>query len=390
MILNLIKNFVKVIKKNKNTLLAVFFGFIIVYSIIFFKTLSNIDEEFQYAFKNKENYLFHEKYSKLVHHLRDESTLDKIIPNTKPKDLLFTDIYDKGEKTILFQGDSWIQQIHRIKNKESFEMLRNFGLKKEINIIGAGIPSYSPSLMNMQLDLLEKEFNIKPNIIVSFINQTDFGDELCRYKKNKIFINGKFEKITQEVNFEGAGWFNYSNTYGLSKIKFKNKAIYFKSLEVINFKAKNKIKKTINKIKNSINQNDVPIKCYNNELSKYLKNPSKVDIKYFEETILEYIDKVVEKKSVKKLILVTFPLKEHFLYKKNKINNKLPYNISELVNKIIVDRKDIVHLDFSSLLLDNHSFDYSSIWAADQVHLNPANHSNIFIKNILKELDKSL
>ena len=36
------------------------------------------------------------------------------------------------------------------------------------------------------------------------------------------------------------------------------------------------------------------------------------------------------------------------------------------------------------------NFDYESIWLADQVHLNPENHGNIFIKKILEELSKYL
>jgi hypothetical protein len=36
--------------------------------------------------------------------------------------------------------------------------------------------------MTSQLYVLEKEFDIKPSIIVAIINQTDLGDELYRYR----------------------------------------------------------------------------------------------------------------------------------------------------------------------------------------------------------------
>jgi len=42
------------------------------------------------------------------------------------------------------------------------------------------------------------------------------------------------------------------------------------------------------------------------------------------------------------------------------------------------------------MLLNDKNFDYESIWLADQVHLNPKNHGNIFIKKILEELSKYL
>ena len=51
--------------------------------------------------------------------------------------------------------------------------------KKKIGLINSGTTSYSPSLMQIQFDILEKDFNIKPNIIISYIDQTDIGDELC-------------------------------------------------------------------------------------------------------------------------------------------------------------------------------------------------------------------
>ena len=52
--------------------------------------------------------------------------------------------------------------------------------------------------MNLQLDTLENDFDIQPETIVAFINQLDFGDEICRYKNNKIYKNSKFVKIKTE------------------------------------------------------------------------------------------------------------------------------------------------------------------------------------------------
>ena len=36
--------------------------------------------------------------------------------------------------------------------------------------------------MTSQLDILQREFEIIPNIIIVIIDQTDIGDELYRYK----------------------------------------------------------------------------------------------------------------------------------------------------------------------------------------------------------------
>ena len=385
--------------KKYNTFYALVIGLIIVYSVVFIKTIVNFDEEFKYAFKSKENYLFHKEYSNKLHHIRDESSLEMTINKSGVQDLLFTKIYTGGKKTILFQGDSWINQIETLKNKKqqfSFKNLKKFGIEKKINLISAGIPSYSPSLMNLQLDTLENEFNIQPETIVAFINQLDFGDELCRYKNSKIYNNGKFVKIKTEENNEGVGWYNYSKVYGISEINFKNNSNFSKTFKLINFKLIYSIKKNLRRIKKALSQkNLIEKKCYNNQIEKYLINPEDQDVKYFIQTIVEYLKKINEKKHVKNLILVTFPHKKHFI---SDVNNGsfFKLNVADLVDKAILEeknilnKKNIVHLNLNKKLLNKTNFNHNNIWAKDGVHLTPVNHYNLFIKNILKEINNLL
>ena len=63
-------------------------------------------------------------------------------------------------------------------------------LKSFTKIINGGVASYSPSLINAQYKILEQDFKIRPDILVIYIDQTDMGDELCRYK-NLINLNNK-------------------------------------------------------------------------------------------------------------------------------------------------------------------------------------------------------
>ena len=74
--------------KKYNTFYALVVGLMIVYSVVFIKTIGNFDEEFKYAFKSKENYLFHKKYSSKLHHIRDESSLEITINRSGVEDLL--------------------------------------------------------------------------------------------------------------------------------------------------------------------------------------------------------------------------------------------------------------------------------------------------------------
>ena len=50
-------------------------------------------------------------------------------------------------------------------------------------------------------------------------------------------------------------------------------------------------------------------KCYWGEIEKYLIKPSESDIKYFTNSLKDYVKKINQKKHIKKLIFVTFPHK---------------------------------------------------------------------------------
>ena len=169
-------------KKSYLTIAAYLFSAFLVYIIVFIYTFINFDKEFKHTFKSSESLNFHEKYSKKIHHLRDGNFLTVLSEKAKVEDYLFTSLnkLDDKEMIVLFQGDSWMEMtnIHF-----SIKLLQNFKSKKKIGFINGGIGSYSPSLMNVQLDVLEEDFEIFPNIVVAYINQEDIGDEICRYKK---------------------------------------------------------------------------------------------------------------------------------------------------------------------------------------------------------------
>ena len=75
-------------------------------------------------------------------------------------------------------------------NLVSLNLVKKFGDKKKVGLINAGIGSYSPTLMNIQLDVLQEDFKIFPDIVIAYIDQTDIGDENCRYKYNTVYKNG--------------------------------------------------------------------------------------------------------------------------------------------------------------------------------------------------------
>ena len=159
---------------------------IIIFSLTYFFFgiwgIFEINKNHELLFKSKKNLIFHKKYSEKVHHLRDSNRWNK-----KDNERLFSIVNESKnyKKILLLQGDSWIEQIS--ENSLSESILKKFSNTKKLNTVNAGITSFAPSLMNIQYKILKEDFKIIPNILIIYVDQTDIGDEVCRYEKNKIY-----------------------------------------------------------------------------------------------------------------------------------------------------------------------------------------------------------
>ena len=373
-------------------------GIILIYIVLFIYTFFNFDKNFGYTFKSSENLNFHQKYSKKLHHIRDEITLNLLFKKPKVEDLLFTTINNIEDKEviILFQGDSWMEQLTSPvdDNFISVKLVQQFKSQKKVGFINAGTGSYSPSLMNLQLDVLEEDFKIFPNIVITYIDQTDVGDENCRYKNNKIYKNETLVSIQPEAQLMYRDIFNYSEIYGLSKIYLKDNSKISKTFQLINFKFKHGLTKSSIRfyrkyISQSKSDKEKITKCYVPEILKYLINPNETDIKYFADSIREYLKKIDQKSHVKKLFLVTAPHKKHF-YKNLDQKNSYKVNVSDIVDSIIKDKKNVTHINISKILLNDKNFNYENIWLDDEMHFNYDFYGKLFIQKILDELSKYL
>ena len=365
---------------------------LIFYLILFTYTYFDFTNQFKERFDDQKSLNIHQKYSKIVHHIREEAHLENFFKETTPQDLVFTYLNESNKKIkVLLQGDSWFEQINGkggVENYYSFKLFQDFGKNYNTSFINAGTSSYSPSLMNIQLDILEKDFNIYPEIVIAFIDQINIGDEVCRYKNNRIYKNKKLIRVDPEKEFNGLGWYNYSKVYELSNIYYSDVSKFYKIFKLINFKFYSKLRSLKNKIhKNSLNLIHGKIeqrkKCYWAEIEKNLINPKKEDVDYFKNILEEYVEKIKEKKHIQKLILVTFPYKAHFYTKEKKIYD---LNMSDLVSDITDEHVAVEHVNFSKILINNKKFDFENVWSSDGIHLNSYNHTNVFIQNILKEL----
>ena len=142
--------------------IAIMSSLVFLYILLFFYTFYNFDNEFKHSFKSLENLNIHKKYSNKIHHVREEINLENYFLKTSHKDLVYTVINSniKNNLQVLFQGDSWFEQINGAKetNFFSYQLIESFGKNNKINFINAAASSYSPTLMQLQIDVLEKDF----------------------------------------------------------------------------------------------------------------------------------------------------------------------------------------------------------------------------------------
>ncbi len=365
----------------------------IIYIVLAIHTFFNLHNEFVYNFKSLEILNFHQKYSKKIHHLREEIVLDRLWKKPNVKDLMFTTFNQIEDKDVivLFQGDSYMEQLTfslEGKKNKVVELVQKFGNKKKVGFVNGGIGSFSPSPMNAQLNVLEKNFKILPNIVIAYVDQSDIGDENCRYKNNKIYENGVLKSIRPETFLMWREAFNYSEIYEKSKIALKNRSKILQTFHLTNFKFKyGLIKSSIRFYRKyiSINKADKEklTKCYWGETERYLISPTNAEIEYFKNQVKKYIENMKKKEHIEKIFFVTFPHKKNF-------NKTYKLNVSDVIESVVKDEKIITHINFSKILLNDDNFNYENIYLKDEIHLNWDNLANLFMKKILDELSKYL
>ena len=382
--------------------ISAFIGFILGYSAFFLFYYKKFDEKIKGSLVPKEKYEIILKYLDIVNHVRPDYV------NTS--ELVYSVINPYSSKVnILMQGDSWFEQINfpardnaksyldvniiePTKNDlKSLNFILNWAEKRNIGVINAGTGSYSPSLMSVQIDVLERDFNILPNILVSYIDQTDFGDEVCRYSKNKIYENGKLTKVSATKGLDKSA-FNYTRVMKLSEINFKYNSKFLKVLNSINYEISWELKKfyliNSSRLKNVFNKKEVK-KCTLPQILSYLKNPTEVEINYFKTSVIEYLDKVKNKKNIEQIYLVTFPHLDQLKNILNK-NNFKSINISNIIDEIVKETnnnslKKIKHINFSKIIYEKKEmFDYDD-YLFDKIHLKQNPHK-IFISEIFQQI----
>lgn len=400
------KKYNSVVKKEKIILILIstLISFLLGYLAYFTLYYKKFDEKLKRggALVPKEKYEIILKYLDIVNHIRPEYV------NTS--ELVYSVINPlSSKKNILMQGDSWFAQInfpardnakgyHEVdiieptrNDLKSLNFISNWAKKRDIGVINAGTGSYSPSLMSVQIEILERDFNIFPNILVTYIDQTDFGDEVCRYSKNKIYENGKLSRVSAIKGLDKPA-FNYTRIMKLSEINFNYNSKFMKVLNSANFEIYWEFKKfySINssRLKNIFKNNEVK-KCTLGQILSYLKNPTEAEINYFKTSVFEYLDRVKSKTNIEQIYLVTFPHLDQLKYLFNEDNPK-SINISNIIDEIVEESnnnsiKKIKHINFSKIIRENKEMFHFNDYLFDKIHLKQNPHKK-FISEIFEQI----
>jgi hypothetical protein len=367
-------------KKNLFYLIIISFLFFLIYSLAGVYGYIEYKKFKPYLFRNSIDLDFHYKYSNKVNHLRAEKI------DGKTTGYFFNNLTNvKSKNKILFLGDSWFDQIGLENYKESNKSLKEFSLKKDIQIINGGIASFSPSLMHVQYNLLKNDFNINPTILILHIDQTDIGDEYCRYRERKIYDNEKNLISVERFDFDKQV-FNGLKIYKYSEIKLHNNYIV-KLIKLSNFSIQYFINKNFFRIKKIIKHGYRTgdernyYKCRFKVIKSFLDNKNSKADEYFKETLIKFFNNLDNQTNLKQIMITSFPHRDHI---KNIYQNNVSFLIDDVLEKY---GNKFFHLNFSNNSFKDFDLDKLYVVGDEASHLNPKYHNEIFIKNIIKKIN---
>jgi hypothetical protein len=337
----------------------------IVFGIAHFLAIDRLPKT-RAQFLTHEQVQFYKKYAAEMNHLR-VFDFQSLIPTHAKKsttDFLFS-IIGAGKRTVLIQGDSWAEQM--ITGHQSYIALQIFAEDHDTRFIVGGTNSFAPSIMQAQYRLLKQDFAIQPTTVVAIIDQTDIGDELCRYRQ-QLAVNSSGEHVVKPYDGTELVPYLLKPYFDLIEILDKPGNPLFKLIEYRLAKAKSM----------------APKGCYLNHIVGPLTGKlDPADRHYVVQRIGSYISEVFRAPSlVKNLVIVT-----HFHAKHQ--TGEYVISVADLVKEAVEAsaHKDLIkQLDFTPS--DYAHEDMSKMFKLDDPfsHLTDYMHRKIYARKILNEI----
>tara|TARA_S200000501_G_C20856682_1_gene758010 strand:+ start:1608 stop:2786 length:1179 start_codon:yes stop_codon:yes gene_type:complete len=241
-----------------------------------------------------------------------------------------------GNKNIWIMGDSWIELLNK-NEREKFYITRTLDQKAK-NLRIMGVSSWSPLIMNLVFRQKINEYNEVPDILVIFLDQTDIGDDYCRYRPFVVRDNqSKLIGVTSNHNFEHIDKrsLNYFRLGERTNSGFE----YFSKWMLITLMNKLEISQ-IPGITHCLYQDILPYQFG----KKFSPNGASVQnyVRYFKKNMSDFILEARENNSNIKIILISHDWAQHYLPKEN--IGYMPNNISNLIFNIARPFTDFVNV----------------------------------------------
>ena len=362
---------------KKFTLITVFIFLILIITLEFIS--KKIIQNKYKSYITLQDVKFYKYYSNKLNHLRDPLRWEG-------KDLIYSEYKPKKNsiKKIIIQGDSWVESIAKspYNNSKLEKIFKEFFLKNNYHFFIAGISSYSPSLYDAQLRVLKNDFNIKPDMLITFFDYTDIGDELCRYKDQVSYTNNELTILP----------------YTERKLYYLNDQI--ERITILNTNYPSLLKlilisfNKINEIYSSV-VNPKSYICTEEKILSYLSNELSTDDEdYIDKVINNYLETVLSIDKLKNWIVVTHPHRNHFIgsYKfdfNKKIKNIISSSKNLNTNKIVlIDLFETANEEINKNIL-NEKNKIDSVFQGGDIfsHLTDRYHA-IVLEKILNEIKK--
>jgi hypothetical protein len=241
------------------------------------------------------------RYTSEAHHVRSPDYVSRLHRDAPPTRLLFSEVNgfrERNKHNILLQGDSWAEQAGE---GEPLSWLSTISRTRPYGLLAAGTSSYAPSPMTMQLRILRRDFRIFPDTIIAIIDQTDLGDEICRYKDRRVAGNdGTLVKLSPEQST--------GEVYDMTS--------YFQRADNI-FSRDWALMKLVNHFRYDV-LNDLNgqghASCRMGRIVGPLKNGATgQEEETFLAAVTGYVEEVFRDPSAKRLLIVTHPHRNHLL-----------------------------------------------------------------------------
>lgn len=264
----------------------------------------------------------YEKYINSIHHMRGFE--DYLGIKTNPSKLIYTKYGVEGEGgTVLMQGDSW---FNFDINESAIARLNKIATEGKFQIISGGTASYSPSLMHKQFEILTRDYNIKPKTIIIHIDQTDVGDEDCRYRPK--FFKTETEWGVRPENFDSKEVFEMKFFLAQQRILNSSSLALVKAFELVRLRFERYFLSS--EYKN-------PPRCPFSKITEYLERPNEDARIWFKSRLKDYIEALVNFPGVEQVRISTHKHRRHF--ESDTFGQKYILDVSPYVAEVVHDIK---------------------------------------------------